>query len=98
MELGTLKNTILQGFGWVSVVMGLIALALINISLLSGYDGLLTNLFSSSWIAIAVVFGIISLINKKSRSLGFWGLGLSIYLGLFVAVIFVLGWTIVPFP
>ena len=98
MELGSLKKTILQGCGWMSVIMGLISLALINISLLSGYDGSLTNLFSFSWVVIAVVFGILSIFNKKSRSLGFWGLGLSIYLGLFVAVIFFLGWTITPFP
>ncbi len=98
MELGTIKNTILQSCGWMSVMMGLIALALINISLLSGYEGSLTNLFSSSWVIIALVFGIISIFNKKSRSLGLWGLGLCIYLAFFVAVIFVLGWTIVPFP
>ncbi|MFC7686360.1 hypothetical protein [Ureibacillus sp. GCM10028918] len=97
MELGTIKNTILQACGWLSVVMGLISLALINLSVLSGYDGGLANSYSS-WILLAVVFGIISSLNKKSRSLGLWGLGLSIYLGLFVAVIFVLGWTIVPFP
>lgn len=97
MELGTIKSTILKTCGWLSVIMGLISLALINLSLLSGYDVPLANTFSS-WVLLAVVFGFVSLFNKKSRSLGFWGLGLSIYIGLFVAVIFVLGWTIVPFP
>ena len=31
-------------------------------------------------------------------SLGLWGLGISIFIGVFVMTIFVLGWTIVPFP
>ncbi|KGR76350.1 hypothetical protein [Ureibacillus sinduriensis] len=97
MELGTIKNTVLHICGWLSVVMGLIFLADINLSLLSGYDGALSNIFSS-WIMLSVVLGVISTFNKKSRSLGLWGLGLSIYLGLFMAVIFILGWTIVPFP
>lgn len=97
MELGTIKSAILHICGWLSVVMGLIFLADINLSLLSGYDGALSTIFSS-WMLLAVVFAVISTFNKKSRSLGLWGLGLSIYLGLFIAVIFVLGWMIVPFP
>lgn len=97
MELGTIKSAILHICGWLSVVMGLIFLADINLSLLSGYDGALSNIFSS-WMLLAFLFGVISTFNKNSRSLGLWGLGLSIYLGLFVAVIFVLGWMIVPFP
>lgn len=97
MELGTIKSTIIQGLGWMSVVMGLISLAIINLSMLSGYNLPIGNKFSS-WVLISLVFGIISLLNKKSRSLGLWGLGISIFIGLFVFTIFVLGWTIVPFP
>ncbi|MEK3981368.1 hypothetical protein MKY37_20355 [Psychrobacillus sp. FSL K6-2836] len=95
MELGSIKNTILTGLGWLSVIMGLISLAIINVSLLSGYDVPLAN---TSWVLISVVFGIISVFNKKSRTLGFWGLSISIFLGLFVVTIFGLGWTINPFP
>ena len=97
MELGKIRSTLFKTCGWLSVVMGLISLALINLTLLSGYDVSIANTFSS-WALLAVVFGFASIFSKKSRSLGFWGLGLSIYVGLFVFVIFVLGWTIVPFP
>ena len=97
MELGSIKSTLIQGVGWLSVVIGLVCLAILNISLLSGYNLQIENKFSS-WVFISSVLGVISLINKKSRSLGLWGLGISIFIGVFVMTIFVLGWTIVPFP
>lgn len=97
MELGSLKSTLIQGMGWLSVVIGLVCLAILNISFLSGYNLQIENKFSS-WVFISSVLGVISLINKKSRSLGLWGLGISIFIGVFVMTIFVLGWTIVPFP
>ena len=97
MELGSLKSTLIQGMGWLSVVIGLVCLAILNISLLSGYNLQIENKFSL-WVFISSVLGVISLINKKSRSLGLWGLGISIFIGVFVMTIFVLGWTIVPFP
>lgn len=97
MELGALKNTLIQGMGWLSVVIGLVSLAILNISLLSGYNLQIENKFSS-WVFFSAILGVISLINKKSRTLGLWGLGISIFIGVFVMTIFVLGWTIVPFP
>lgn len=97
MELGTIKSTIITGLGWLSIVMGLISLAIINITLLSGYNLQFENIFSS-WIVISSVIGFVSLLNKKSRSLGLWGLGISIFIGVFMLTIFVLGWAIVPFP
>ena len=97
MELGSLKGKLIQGMGWLSVVIGLVSLAILNISLLSGYNLQIENKFSS-WVFISSVLGVISLINKKSRSLGLWGLGISIFIGVFIMTIFVLGWTIVPFP
>ena len=96
MELGAI-NTILKTCGWLSVIMGVISLALINITILSGYDLPFANAISV-WVIPAVFLGFVSLFNKKSRSLGIWGLGLTLFIGLFVAVIFFIGWSIVPFP
>ncbi|MFB5089605.1 hypothetical protein PGC35_20885 [Psychrobacillus sp. PGGUH221] len=97
MELGSIKKIIFPGLGWLSVIMGLLSLAIINVSLLSGYDVPLANTFSS-WVLISAVFGIISVFNQKSRTLGLWGMSISIFIGLFFVTIFGLGWTIVPFP
>ncbi|KZE39876.1 hypothetical protein AV656_00890 [Bhargavaea cecembensis] len=86
-----------QAFGWFSVITGIVALALLNISMLSGYDlAIISQL--SLWISVILISGLIALFNRQSRSLGFWGLGIAGYLGFFVAVIFILGWIIVPFP
>lgn len=97
MELGTIKSTIITGLGWLSIVMGLISLAIINITLLSGFNLQFENTFSS-WIIISSVIGFVSLINKRSRSLGLWGLGISIFMGIFLLTISVIGWIIAPFP
>lgn len=97
MELVTIRRTIFQGLGWLSVVMGLISLAIINISLLSEYDLQVESKFSS-WVFISLVVGFISLVNRKSRSLGLWGLGLSVFIVVFIFTIFGLSWTVAPFP
>lgn len=97
MELGTIKQRIFPSIGWLSIVTGLISLAVLNIFLLWGYNAPLGNNISL-WFLITVILGIVSIFNENSRSLGLWGLGLGLYLGLFVAVIFILGWTIHPFP
>ncbi|MEK4386235.1 hypothetical protein MKZ25_10555 [Solibacillus sp. FSL W7-1464] len=97
MELGTIKSTVLQTMGWLSVVMGLISLAILNISLLSEYDLQIETRFSSL-VVTSIIIGVISLVNKKSRSLGFWGLGISMFIIVFVFTIFGLSWTVAPFP
>lgn len=97
MELGAIRKTVFQGLGWLSVVMGLVSLAIINISLLSEYDLQVESKFSS-WVVISSVFGIISLVNKKSRSLGLWGLAISIFIMVFIFIIFGLSWAANPFP
>ncbi|WP_156187595.1 hypothetical protein [Peribacillus loiseleuriae] len=38
MELGTIKQKFFLSIGWLSVVMGLTSLAILNIFLLWGYD------------------------------------------------------------
>lgn len=97
MELGTIKQSVFQWIGWLSVVTGLISLAILNIFLLWEYDiPIVSNIFN--WILITFILGVISIFNKNSRSLGLWGIWIGIYMGFFVAVMFVLSWTISPFP
>ncbi|WP_077210630.1 hypothetical protein [Bacillus dakarensis] len=97
MELGTLKHKVFIWTGWLSVCTALISFAVLNIFLLWGYNVPIGNNISF-WVLLTLIFGGVAVFNKKSRSLGLWGLGLSIYLGFFMAVMFILGWTISPFP
>lgn len=97
MELGTIKQTVFLWIGWLSIVTGLISFVVLNIFLLWGYNAPAGNNISFCFL-ITVILGIVSILNKNSRSLGLWGLGLGLYLGLFVVVMFILGWTINPFP
>lgn len=97
MELNKVKLKSFQVLGWFSVITGIIALALLNISMLSGYDlSFMEQL--SFWISSILISGLIALFGRNSRSLGLWGLGIAVYLGIFTAVIFILGWVIMPFP
>lgn len=97
MELGTLKTSIFHWSGWVSVIVGLFALGIINFSLLSGYDTPFSDRLSL-FIFLSFAFGVVACFRRASRSLGLWGIFLAIFLLLFMGVIFFLGWVIIPFP
>ncbi|GGA90756.1 hypothetical protein [Ornithinibacillus halotolerans] len=97
MELGKVKMTFFQGLGWLSIVLGLLTLLFINISLISGYQVPLMDNFSLL-LYPAIISGAFSSFNKRSRSLGLWGLGLCAYIGLFIVCMFFLGWMVIPFP
>ena len=97
MELGTIGSTIFKTSGWLSVILALISLALLNLTMLSSYDIALGSTFVL-WVIFAAIFGFVALFHKKSRSLGLWGLGVSFFIGLFLFVIFFLAWMIIPFP
>ncbi|WP_077617583.1 hypothetical protein [Bacillus sinesaloumensis] len=96
MELGKMRHIVFQWMGWSSVIMGLTGLLLLNGMLLSGFDiPIATN---ASFYVISFILGFVSIFQKKSRSLGLWGIGLSIYFFVFIILMFGLGWAIVPFP
>lgn len=97
MELETLKQDIFRWAGWISIVLGLLVLAVFNISLLSGYDLLIAGDLSAV-VILGFLLGIFAAVPKHSRQLGLWGMMLSLYIGFFTVVIFFLGWTIAPFP
>lgn len=97
MELETLKQDIFRWGGWISIVLGLLVLAVFNISLLSGYDLLIAGDLSAV-VILGFLLGIFAAVPKHSRQLGLWGMMLSLYIGFFTVVIFFLGWTIAPFP
>ena len=95
MELGALKQSIFNVFGWASVSLGLWTLIMINSWIIVGYGAPFT---SKNFIILIFIFGIIATISKSSRSLGMWGIYLGCYLVLFMIVIFFVGWFIIPFP
>jgi len=95
MELGALKQSIFNVFGWASVSLGLWTLIMINSWIIVGYGAPFT---SKNFIILIFIFGIIATISKSSRSLGMWGIYLGCYLVLFMIVIFFVGWFINPFP
>lgn len=97
MELVTVKERVFLWIGWLSVVTGLVSFTILNIFLLWGYNIPIGNNISF-WFLITMILGVISTMKKNSRSLGLWGLGLGLYLGLFIVVMFILGWAINPFP
>ncbi|WP_155591828.1 hypothetical protein [Lysinibacillus cavernae] len=97
MELGALNKFIFNVFGWASVSLGLWTLIIINSWIIIGYDAPLTISFKTVIILI-FIFGILAAIPKSSRALGKWGIFLSCYLVIFMIVIFMVGWSITPFP
>ncbi|KGR85066.1 hypothetical protein [Lysinibacillus odysseyi] len=97
MELDTLKIRVFHWAGWISVIIGLFALAILNITLLSGYDTPFSDRLSL-FIFLSLLFGAIACLQRMSRTLGLWGIFLAFFLILFMGVMFLLGWFIIPFP
>ena len=83
--------------GWLSVCSGLLLLFIMNINLLTDYEAALDHYFSLL-LTVSGLSGVIALFMKRSRPLGLWGLGVSLFFILSIAVLFFLGWTIVLFP
>ncbi|SDE93425.1 hypothetical protein [Bhargavaea beijingensis] len=97
MELDKVKVVSFRIIGWFSVITGVLALLLLNISMLSGYDiSFMEQL--SFWVSAILISGLVSLFGRHSRPLGLWGIGIALFLIFFTGVIFFLGWMIVPFP
>ncbi|MCH7321351.1 hypothetical protein LZ480_05545 [Solibacillus sp. MA9] len=98
MELGNLKQAIFPTIAaWISIVSGLFILLLFNIDMLTNYSMVLLDYFII-FIGIGFIFAWPAIFSKNTRFLGFWGLGISLFLLLFIFVSFVLGWMIFPFP
>lgn len=99
MELDKINRfeTPLKICGWISVIIGLIMLFTFNIGLLTNYETPLDDYYSLV-ISLSFLFGFIALFSKRSRSLGIWGLGIGVFILLFLVIFFFLGWMIVPFP
>ncbi|WP_274309810.1 hypothetical protein [Solibacillus daqui] len=98
MELGKLKQAKLSAIAaWISIVSGLFILLLFNIDMLTNYSMVLLDYFII-FIGIGFIFSWPAIFSKNTRLLGFWGLGISLFLLLFIFVSFVLGWMIFPFP
>ncbi len=99
MELVSLKRYE-KGFiaaGWIGIICGLCPLLLLNITILTNMD-MTSNLFYIWTVYLAAPFSIIAICSKKSRSLGFFGLSILLFITIFTACIFILGWIVIPFP
>jgi len=99
MELGklTILNQITKVSGWISVIIGLIVLFIFNIGLVTNYSINIMGDFIGL-LFISFLTSVIALFNKQSRSLGIWGLSISLYCLVFIFGTFILGWSAVPFP
>lgn len=98
MELVTLKR-FEKGFvtaGWLGVISGVCLLLLLNITLLTNIDIIINNLYL--FIYLTAPLSVLALFSKKSRSLGLWGLSIVLFIMIFAATIFMLGWIVMPFP
>ena len=99
MELVTLKplNCLLMFSGWIGILSGVVALFFLNIGILTNFAINIDGIYSVS-IVITFIFSMSAIFSKASRSLGIWGISLSIFLMLFQTIIFFLGWMVSPFP
>lgn len=98
MELGNVKQIKFPAIaGWISILSGLFILLLFNIDMLTNYSMVLLDYFII-FIGIGFIFAWPAIFSKSTRFLGFWGLGISVFLLLFIFVISILGWMISPFP
>ena len=98
MELSKLNRFggLFHALGWLSVCSGLILLFTMNINLLANYETALDDYYAL-FLTVSGLCGVIALFMKRSRPLGLWGLGVSLFFILSMAVLFFLGWMIVPF-
>ena len=98
MELGKLKQAKFPAItAWISIGNGLFILLLFNINMLTNYSMELLNYFII-FIGIGFIFAWPAIFSKNTRFLGLWGLGISLFLCLFISVTIFLGWLINPFP
>ncbi|GGF73951.1 hypothetical protein GCM10010912_18970 [Paenibacillus albidus] len=99
MELAFLKNKagkLLAFFALLSMLCGLLALALINAALLSRSTQLL---LPTPLVAAEVLFGLTGLAAPRThRAFAWWGLGIALFIVLFNFVLFGLAWMINPRP
>jgi hypothetical protein len=80
--------------GFVSFLIGLVALAGLNVALFIE-TGDFPELFLYQLPILGLFLGIIGLITKsRSRMYAWWGLGLNLFILLFTAMMFVLAWSI----
>ncbi|MBU9722806.1 hypothetical protein KS407_15425 [Bacillus alkalicola] len=85
--------------GFLSFLLALIALAIVNISFLTGFNGD-GALFSFFYISLLGFFlGIVGLFTKKrSRLFAIWGFFLNLFVVIFPFLMFILAYTINATP
>ncbi|MCR8643318.1 hypothetical protein NV379_11705 [Paenibacillus sp. N1-5-1-14] len=86
--------------GFISFLIGLVLLAILNISLLTQkgtMDGLLNPIIYFS--LISFVLGVVGLFAfKRFRLFAIWGIGISAFCLIFLVLMFGLSWSINPRP
>lgn len=90
------KMTTITGF--LSFLIGLIALAGLNVSLLLDSDDF-PRFYLIELPTFGLVLGFLGLLTRKrSRLYAFWGMGISLFILIFTFLMFGLAWSINPKP
>ena len=99
MELKNNRPTIhvLALFGSLSFIVSLVALAGLNVSLLSKSDDF-PYFFIVTLPIIGLALGVLGLFTRKSKALALWGIGLCLFIFLFTFLMIGLAWSINPKP
>lgn len=98
MELGNVKQAKFPAIaGWISILSGLFMLLLFNINMLTNYSMVILDYFII-FIGTGFIFAWPAIFSKNVRFLGLWGLGISLFLLLFIFNITFLAWIVNPFP
>lgn len=99
MELKNNRPTIYVPtlFGSLSFIVALVALAGLNVSLLSKSD-VFPYFFIVTLPTIGLVLGVLGLFTRKSRVSAFWGISLCFFIFLFTFLMFGMAWSINPKP
>lgn len=80
--------------GFISFIIGLLALAVLNIGLLKETMDI-PDLFLFHLPFLGVFLGVVGLFTKnRSKQFAWWGIGINLFIPIFIGLMFGLSWTI----
>lgn len=89
---GSTKKKVATVTGFISFLLSLLSLMIINITLLTGHGGMIGFVYIS---ILGFFLGIVGLFTKKgSRLYAVWGVSLNLFVVIFPFIMFILAYTI----